>query len=107
MPTYSLTLRSVKGSKITSTELDNNFLYLQDLATASIGATGATGPQGATGSQGPQGATGSQGPQGPTPNGLTGSVGFQFIFLSSGVTYSATFSFVNGILSTYSTPYAI
>ena len=98
MPTYSLTLRSVKGSKITSTELDNNFLYLQDLATASIGATGATGPQG---------ATGSQGPQGPTPNGLTGSVGFQFIFLSSGVTYSATFSFVNGILSTYSTPYAI
>jgi hypothetical protein len=39
--------------------------------------------------------------------GLTGTNNFQFIFLSTGVTYSATFSFIDGILSTYSTPFAI
>lgn len=44
-------------------------------AFASVGATGATGPQGATGSQGPQGATGSQGPQGATGVGAQGATG--------------------------------
>lgn len=39
--------------------------------------------------------------------GLTGTNDFQFIFLSAGVTYSATFSFVDGILATHSTPFAI
>ena len=39
--------------------------------------------------------------------GLPGTNDFQFIFLSTGVTYSATFSFVGGILATYSTPFAI
>ena len=39
--------------------------------------------------------------------GLPGTNNFQFIFLSVGVTYSATFSFVDGILATYSTPFAI
>ena len=39
--------------------------------------------------------------------GLPGTNNFQFIFLSAGVTYSATFSFVGGILATYSTPFAI
>jgi hypothetical protein len=37
MPTYSLTLRNTKGSKLTTTEMDNNLLYLRDLA-------GPTGP---------------------------------------------------------------
>lgn len=32
MATYSLTLRGVKDSKLTTSELDDNFLYLQDLA---------------------------------------------------------------------------
>ena len=39
--------------------------------------------------------------------GLAGTNNFQFIFLSAGVTYSATFSFVGGILATYSTPFVI
>lgn len=39
--------------------------------------------------------------------GLPGTNNFQFIFLTAGVTYSATFSFVGGILATYSTPFAI
>ena len=33
MATYSLTLRGLKGSKLTTSELDDNFLYLQDLAS--------------------------------------------------------------------------
>ena len=39
MPTYSLTLRSQKQGKITIEELDNNFLYLQDLASQSGGGS--------------------------------------------------------------------
>lgn len=39
--------------------------------------------------------------------GMSGTNDFQFLFLSSGVTYSATFSFVNGILATHSTPYQV
>ena len=44
MSTYSLTLRSVKGSKLTTPEMDNNLLYLQNLAI-----TGATGSYGLIG----------------------------------------------------------
>ena len=32
MATYSLTLRGLKGSKLTTSELDDNFLYLEELA---------------------------------------------------------------------------
>lgn len=46
MPTYSLTLRSLKGSKLTTQELDNNFLYVLENAS---GGSGATGPQGLQG----------------------------------------------------------
>jgi hypothetical protein len=35
MATYSLTLRGVKDSKLTTSELDDNFLYLQDLVSGS------------------------------------------------------------------------
>lgn len=59
MPTYSLTLRQVKGSRLTIPELDNNFLYLQSLSL-----NGATGPQGV---QGPAGVTGPSG-VGTTPD---------------------------------------
>ena len=45
MPTYSLTLRGEKGSKLTTEELDDNFLYVLENAS---GGGGATGPQGAT-----------------------------------------------------------
>ena len=55
MPTYSLTLRSQINRKLRSIEVDNNFLYLQDLALNGtfsyiIGPTGPQGPQGSTGS---------------------------------------------------------
>lgn len=35
---------------------------------------------------------------------LQGTSQFQFLFLDGGSTFSATFSFVNGILATHSTP---
>ena len=55
MPTYSLTLRSEKGSKLTTQELDNNFLYVLENATGG----GSQGPQGPQGYQGPAGGGGS------------------------------------------------
>jgi hypothetical protein len=36
MSTYSLTLRTDKGSKLTQQELDNNFLYVSGFGTFSI-----------------------------------------------------------------------
>lgn len=86
--TYSLTLRIPLGRRLTNQEMDNNWLYLQDLVTGSSsgsqGPQGYQGPQGlkgATGSQGSIGLTGSQGPQGFSgvtgPQGPTGSVGPQ------------------------------
>lgn len=53
MSTYSLTLRGGLGRKLTSQELDNNFLYVLENAS---GGGGATGPQGSTGPQGPAGS---------------------------------------------------
>ncbi len=101
MSTYSLTLRLVKGSKLTFSELDNNFLYLQSII--SVGATGSQGPQGYEGSQGVQGVQGDQGPQGyeglqgyegpqgvqgvqgdQGPQGMTGSQGASGISYDSG-----------------------
>lgn len=57
MPTYSLTLRSEKGSKLTTQELDNNFLYVLENATGG----GSQGPQGPQGYQGPSGGGGGGG----------------------------------------------
>ena len=39
MATYSLTLRGLKGSKLTTSELDDNFLYLEELAMSGGGDT--------------------------------------------------------------------
>jgi hypothetical protein len=39
MATYSLTLRGLKGSKLTTSELDDNFLYLQDLVSGGGGSS--------------------------------------------------------------------
>ena len=36
MPTYSLTLRTNKGSKLTQQELDNNFLYVLENSSGSV-----------------------------------------------------------------------
>jgi hypothetical protein len=58
MSTYSLTLRSEKGSKLTIEELDNNFLFLSE--------NGGSGPQGPVG---PSGLIGPQGPTGPSVGG--------------------------------------
>lgn len=102
MPTYSLTLRQTKGSRLTLTELDNNFLYLQSLslngATGPAGVTGSTGPVGSTGSTGPIGVTGSTGATGPMgatgatgPQGPTGSQNLQQV-LSQGNNTGTNFS---------------
>ena len=80
----------VQYTRLTNKQMDNNFIFLQNLVT---GLQGPEGPQGTEGPQGPvgptgsglQGPTGSQGeigPQGPTgsqgeigPQGPTGSQG--------------------------------
>ena len=63
-----LILRNVKGSSLTYTEMDDNLLYLEELASS--GGTGPTGPQGPTGPSG-GGGGGSTGPTGPSgPNVL-------------------------------------
>ena len=81
MPTYSLTLRTIKGSKLTTTEMDNNLLYLRDLAESGAGPQGPQGLQGNAGPQGPQGNQGNAGPQGNQgnagPQGNQGNAGPQ------------------------------
>lgn len=89
MSTYSLTLRSTKGSKLTIQEMDNNLLYLNELISngptgpqGTQGTQGVTGPQGFQGSvgvgtQGTQGVTGPQGFQGPLGIGIQGPQGNQ------------------------------
>lgn len=72
--------RGVLGQKLTIAQLDGNF---QTIVTDIAGVTASLSL------------------------GLPGTNDFQFIFLSAGVTYSATFSFVDGILATHSTPFAI
>jgi hypothetical protein len=87
-----LILRNVKGSSLTYTEMDDNLLYLEGLAssggtgpagpigpTGSAGSNGVTGPTGSAGSNGVTGPTGSAGSNGATgetgPQGLTGPSG--------------------------------
>jgi len=41
MSTYSLTLRQQKGKRLSISEVDNNWLYLKELAEA--GGTGSSG----------------------------------------------------------------
>jgi hypothetical protein len=83
-----LVLRRTKGFKLTSTEMDNNLKYLEDIANESIGTQGyqgligtqgfgSQGPQGLVGLQGPQGLVGLQGTQGFGSQGLQGLVGSQ------------------------------
>ena len=63
-----LVLRNVKGDSLTYNEMDDNFLYLENLALSGVpGATGATGSSGSNGATGPAGATGAgvTGPTGP------------------------------------------
>ena len=64
MPTYSLTLRTDLGRRLTIAESDENLLYLQDLSGGGTGSIGPAGPQGATGSQGDQGIQGATGASG-------------------------------------------
>ena len=114
--------RTIKGSKLTISELDGNFTTLSSQiasATASIN-TLQTNLAGVTASINTlqanlAGVTASintlqtnlAGVTASLSVGLPGTNDFQFMFLSAGVTYSATFSFVGGILATYSTPFAI
>jgi hypothetical protein len=95
MSTYSLILRSTKGSKLTIQEADGNLLYLQDLAFAGgTNSQGATGPQGDIGPQGATGPQGSIGPQGP---GGGGSIAVDTYAIpvgdGAGLTFSPLLSF--------------
>lgn len=45
MSTYSLTLRQPLGRKLTISELDNNFLYLQELAISATGGSASIGSE--------------------------------------------------------------
>jgi hypothetical protein len=73
MPTYSLTLRSSLNRRLSITELDDNFRYVEQLAISgtSGGGTGSVGPQGPQGATGSDGATG---PAGPSGGGTASSV---------------------------------
>lgn len=78
MPTYSLTLRAPLDRRLTIKEVDDNWLYLEQLAISGTagGGTGSVGPQGpagATGAAGPAGATGVAGATGP--QGIQGATG--------------------------------
>jgi hypothetical protein len=81
-----LILRNIKGDPLTYDEMDDNLLYLENLAIiggpGQTGPTGSSGPSGATGSAGPTGSDGPTGSAGPTgsdgatgPAGATGSGG--------------------------------
>ena len=96
------------GQKLTIAQLDGNFQTLVTnitAATASIN-TLQTNLASATASINTL-QTNLAGVTASLSVGLPGTNDFQFIFLSAGVTYSATFSFVGGILATHSTPFAI
>jgi len=100
--------RGILGRKLTTSELDGNFQTLVtniNAATASI-STLQTNLTSATASISTL-QTNLAGVTASLAVGLPGTNDFQFIFLSAGVTYSATFSFVGGILATHSTPFAI
>jgi hypothetical protein len=100
--------RGALGQKLTIAQLDGNFQTLVTnitAATASI-STLQTNLASATASISTL-QTNLAGVTASLAVGLPGTNNFQFIFLSAGVTYSATFSFVGGILATHSTPFAI
>ena len=107
--------RGVLGQKLTIAQLDGNFQTLVTsvaAATASISGVNSslttlqTNLASATASINTL-QTNLAGVTASLSLGLPGTNDFQFIFLSAGVTYSATFSFVGGILATHSTPFAI
>ena len=85
MPTYSLTLRELKGSKLTIQEMDNNWLYLQDLASQGGGTVDIDQNQIAIGD----------------PSGLTSSSQFQFDILNNNLILGASHSITG--TSSYST----
>jgi len=100
--------RGALGQKLTIAQLDGNFQTLVTnitAATASI-STLQTNLASATASISTL-QTNLAGVTASLAVGLPGTNNFQFIFLSAGVTYSATFTYVGGILATHSTPFAI
>jgi hypothetical protein len=70
---------TVQNTRLTNTQMDNNFIFLQsyvDQISGGQGGQGPVGPQGPIGNQGPVGLTGNQGPIGNQgPVGVTGSPG--------------------------------
>jgi len=100
--------RGALGQKLTIAQLDGNFQTLVTNITAATSSISAlqTNLASATASISTL-QTNLAGVTASLAVGLPGTNNFQFIFLSAGVTYSATFSFVGGILATHSTPFAI
>lgn len=90
--TYSLILRGPLGRKLSIEEMDDNLLYLQQLALSNTGPTGPQGSQGfngADGEPGEIGLTGPQGYQGP-PAGSYNPAFINYTF--NGATLSSTAS---------------
>ena len=82
-----LTLRGLLGRKLTVSEMDGNFVYLEDISkglsqslSSISGATGSTGSIGATGSTGSIGATG--------PSGVVGIPEYIRVSISNGSLYT-------------------
>lgn len=93
--------RGVLGQKLTISQLDGNFQTLVTNIAAATASISGVNSSITTLQTNLAGVTAS------LSLGLPGTNNFQFIFLSAGITYSATFSFVDGILATHSTPFAI
>ena len=95
----ALILRSTKGQKLTISELDANFTYLESISGGSA-STGATGPQGPTG---PQGATG---PSGSIIFPYSGTASFTgpFIISNNGITFSSSELQINNASRAYLDP---
>ena len=117
----SLVTRQGKGSRLTIEEMDNNFLYLQELAQNGLtysyinsqGPQGATGPQGIqgiqgiAGQQGPQGATGPQGEIGATgPQGIQGAQGNAGPVGPAGLTWAGIWIATQSYQQNYAVGYA-
>src|ERR1035437_5263584 len=86
-----LTLRNIKGSKLTTTELDGNFTYLEGLS--GNGPTGSSGTSGTSGTSGISGATGS---------GI-GIKSFQTLTQGAGISWDYTLGYNASVLLTTST----
>ena len=92
----------VANGRLTVTQMDNNFIFLQSIAgTGGTGTIGATGAAGATGATGPIGATGAAG-----PIGATGADGFASLSVVT-LTVASASQYISDSLIITGQPYLI